>query len=140
MHAGLGEDLSTRPVCDMLDYWSSYSSRVYPRMSRAARVLLSISASAAVLERDFSTAGRLITGCRNRTDAALNEMVLLLNGSYAEIPDEVPMLSEAQALAAVPERLNNPSESTSKLSNGTEEEDGKSDVDEFSAEQRGCEE
>ncbi|CAN0045279.1 unnamed protein product, partial [Sphacelaria rigidula] len=100
-------------------------------MARAARVLLSIPASAAILERVFSTAGRLITGCRNRLDAAQNEMVLFLNGSYDSIPQEVPMLSDAQELAAVPERLSNPSESASKLSEGPEEGDDESDVDDF---------
>ncbi|CAM9952428.1 unnamed protein product, partial [Sphacelaria rigidula] len=115
----------------MLRYWSSEGSRLYPIMARAARVLLSIPASAAVLERDFSTAGRLITGCRNRLDAAQNKMVLFLNGSYDSIPKEVPMLSDAQALAAVPERLSNPSESASKLSEGPEKGNDESDVDDF---------
>ncbi|CAM9189703.1 unnamed protein product, partial [Sphacelaria rigidula] len=100
----------------MLQHWSSEGSRTYPHVARAARVLLSITASSAVLERDFRTAGRLITGCRNRLDAAYNEMVLFLHRSYADMPDEAPMLSDAQPLAAVPERLSNSSGSTSKLS------------------------
>ncbi|CAM9584747.1 unnamed protein product [Sphacelaria rigidula] len=138
--AGREGTLETKPVDDMLRYWSSEGSRLYPLMARATRALLSIPASAAVLERDFSTTGRLITGCRNRLDAAQNEMLLFLNGSYDHTPKEVPMPSDAQALAAVPERLSNASESASKLSEGPEEGDDESDVDDFIAEQRGYEE
>lgn len=90
-------------------------------------------------ERDFSTAGRLITGCRDCLDAAFHMMMLFLHGSYADIPDEAPMLSDAQASVTVPERLMNPSESTSKLFYGQVQEDGGNSDDEFSAEQRGGE-
>ena len=50
-------------------------------MARGARVLLSVPASSAVLERDFSTAGRLLTGACSRLDGAYTEMVLFLNGN-----------------------------------------------------------
>ncbi|CAM9430867.1 unnamed protein product, partial [Ectocarpus sp. 8 AP-2014] len=50
-----------------------------------ARVLLSVPASSAVLERDFSTAGRLITGARSCLSAAYVEMVLVLNGNQEYI-------------------------------------------------------
>ena len=70
-------------------------------MARVARVLLSVPASAAVLERDFSTAGRLITGSRSRLAGEYVEMTLFLNGNKEYIPVEVPSLSESQMKEAV---------------------------------------
>ena len=64
-------------------------------MTLAARVLLSVPASSAVLEWNFSTAGQLITGSRSRLDAAYAEMALLLNGLNGNqefIPQEAPTM------------------------------------------------
>lgn len=47
-----------------------------------------------VVERDFSTAGWLSKGSRSRLDAAFNQMVLFLNGTLADIPSEVRVLTE----------------------------------------------
>ncbi|CAN0388451.1 unnamed protein product, partial [Hapterophycus canaliculatus] len=47
---------------------------------------LSVPASSTVLERDFSTTGRLITGPRSRLGGAYTEMVLCLNGNQEYIP------------------------------------------------------
>ena len=44
-------------------------------MARVARVVLSVPASSAVLERDVSTAGRLIMGSRSSPTAAYAEML-----------------------------------------------------------------
>lgn len=90
----------------------------------------------AVLERNFSTAGRLISGCRSRMDAAYNQIVLFLHGSLLSTPIEVPVLSEAQTLAAVPIQLSNPLIDSIKLLDGPEEK-GQSGIteDEFAAEQ-----
>ena len=92
-------------------------------MARVARVLLSVPASSAVLERDFSTAGRLITGSRSSLSAAYAEMVLFLNGNQDHIPIEVPALSAEQALQAVPRRLSNPTAEVVALSAGGEKDD-----------------
>ena len=60
-------------------------------MTRVARVLLSVPASSsAVLERDFSTTGRLITGSRSSLSATYAEMVMFLNENIEHIPIEVP--------------------------------------------------
>lgn len=66
--AGKEESLISKPVSFTLQYRSSEGSRTYPLMALAARVLLSIPVSFAVLKRDFSIAVRLITGFRNRLD------------------------------------------------------------------------
>ena len=90
-------------------------------MARVARVLLSVPASAAVLERDFSTAGRLITGSRSRLAGDYVEMTLFLNGNKEYIPVEVPSLSESQMKEAVPRRLTNPRAEVAALSTGVED-------------------
>ena len=73
-------------------------------MARVARVLLSVLASSAVLERDFCTAGRLIMGSRSSLSAAYAEMVMFLNKNIEHIPMEVLALSAMQALKAVARR------------------------------------
>ena len=74
--------------------------------------------SSAALERDFRTAGRLITGSRRSLSAAYAEMVMFLNGHIKHIPIEVPALSTEQALQAVPRRLFNPKAEVAALSAG----------------------
>ncbi|CAN0032778.1 unnamed protein product, partial [Sphacelaria rigidula] len=92
-------------------------------MARAARVLMSVPALSAVLERDFSTAGRLITGSRSRLDSAYAEMVLFLHGNHEYIPVKVPALSTEQALQAVPRRLSDPRPEIEGLSSANAERD-----------------
>ncbi|CAM9933951.1 unnamed protein product, partial [Sphacelaria rigidula] len=103
--AGNKETLRTRPVSLMHNYWASEGSQKFLNTARAARVLLSVPASSAVLERDFSTAGRLITASRSRIDSTYVQMVLFLNGSRDVIPDETPVLSDTQSRVAIPRRL-----------------------------------
>ncbi|CAN0124827.1 unnamed protein product [Pylaiella littoralis] len=84
----------------------------------SAAASASHSSPVAGLERDFSTAGRLITGARSRLSAAYVEMVLFLNGNQKYIPLEVPKLTRQQGDEAVPERLSNPNKTTESLSVG----------------------
>ncbi|CAN0424688.1 unnamed protein product, partial [Ascophyllum nodosum] len=93
------------PLSVLLSFWAGEGRALYPNMARVARGLLSVPASAAVLERDFSTAGRLITGSRSRLAGEYVEMTLFLNGNKEYIPVEVPSLSESQMKEAVPRRL-----------------------------------
>ena len=86
---------------------------------RGSRTELSVPASSAVLERDFSTAGLLITGSRSNPSAAYAEMGMLLNGSIERMPIEVPALSNEQALQAVPRRLSNPKAEVTALAAGS---------------------
>ena len=80
------------PLSVLLSFWAGEGRALHPNMARVARVLLSVPASAAVLERDFSTAGRLITGSRSRLAGEYVEMTLFLNGNKEYIPVEVPSL------------------------------------------------
>ena len=66
---------------------------IYSNMARVARVLLSVPASSAILEREFSTAGRLITGSRSSLSVAYAEMDVFLNGNIKHIPIDVPAFS-----------------------------------------------
>ncbi|CAN0335975.1 unnamed protein product, partial [Ectocarpus sp. 4 AP-2014] len=86
----------------LLSFWAGEGQSLYPNMARAARVLLSVPATSAVLERDFSTAGRLLTPSRSRLAGECVEMTLFLNGNQKDIPIEVPALSEEQAKKALP--------------------------------------
>lgn len=106
------------PTEDLLQFWANEGQALYPNMARVARVLLSVPASSAVLERDFSTAGRLATGAGSRLSGGHAEMVLFLNGNKEYIPAEVPALSFEKGLQAVPTRLSNPSRATETLSVG----------------------
>ena len=109
------------PLSVLLSFWAGEGRALYPNMARVARVLLSVPASAAVLERDFSTAGRLITGSRSRLAGEYVEMTLFLNGNKEYIPVEVPCLSESQMKEAVPRRLTNPRAEVAALSTGVED-------------------
>ena len=109
------------PLSVLLSFWAGEGRALYLNMARVARVLLSVPASAAVLERDFSTAGRLITGSRSRLAGEYVEMTLFLNGNKEYIPVEVPSLSESQMKEAVPRRLTNPRAEVAALSTGVED-------------------
>ncbi|CAM9220072.1 unnamed protein product, partial [Hapterophycus canaliculatus] len=100
-----GALLKDYPVGDLLEFWASSGQAVYPHMARVARVLLSVPASSAVLEKDFSTAGRLVTGPYSRLSAPYVEMVLFLHANQEHIPLDVPELSSDQAIKAMPRRL-----------------------------------
>ena len=135
--------LGEYPVAYLLSFWDN--ERVhYPNMARVARVLLSLPASSTVVERDFSTAGRLLPGSGSgsgsgggRPDAAYYaEMVLFLNGNQDSIPAEVPALSIDQARDAIPVRLTNPSKRVADLSAGEEDGWDQHAVDEYAAESR----
>lgn len=117
---GANETIATSPLSLTVAYWEGQGSRQYPNMSRAARVLLSVPASSAVLEKDFSSTGRLGTGSRSRLDVAYSEMVLFLHGSKEFIPEDVPVLSAVQAEKAVPSRLLDPCDEVAKISGGIE--------------------
>lgn len=117
---GANETIATIPLSLTVAYWGGQGSRQYPNMSRAARVLLSVPASSAVLERDFSSTGRLGTAFRSSLEAAYSEMVLFLHGSKELIPEDVPVLSAVQAEKAVPSRLLDTCDEFAKLSGGME--------------------
>ena len=72
-------------------------------------------ASAAVLERDFSDAGRMMTSSRSTMDSKYVEMILFLHGNLDLMPQDIPKLSEAVARTKIPGRLVNPVEGREQL-------------------------
>lgn len=127
------------PLHELLSFWAGEGQSLYPHMARVARVLLSVPASSAVLERDFSMAGRVITGSRSRLGGEYTEMTLFLNGNQDYIPVEVPVLSDEQAKQALPRRLTNPRAEVVSLSSGVEDvvadiDDDADGIDEYEAE------
>ena len=95
-------------------------------MKTTTKPRLSVPASSAVLERDFSAVGRLITGSQSSLSAA---MVMFPNGNIDHIPIEVPALSTEQALQTVPRCLSNPTAEVAALSAGEAGFAGEAGVD-----------
>lgn len=101
--------LANIPLEDILIYWQKTGARRFPHLARAAQVLLGAPASAAVVERDFSAAGRLITVSRGSTDAVMLEMIMFLHGNVDLIPLTVPPIPASDIRGEIPERLATPS-------------------------------
>ncbi|CAB1110805.1 unnamed protein product [Ectocarpus sp. CCAP 1310/34] len=91
-------------------------AHVYPLLARVARVVFGAPASAAVLERDFSNAGRMMTSSRRTMDSTTYvEMILFLHGNLDLIPEDITKLTEAVARSKIPGRLANPVEGLEQL-------------------------
>ena len=86
---------------DVLMWWKTWGDS-YPLLARVARVLFGAQASAAVLERDFSDAGRMMTSSRSTMDSKYVEMIPFLHGNLDLIPRDIPKLSAACLLYTSP--------------------------------------
>ncbi|CAN0016946.1 unnamed protein product [Scytosiphon promiscuus] len=103
----LTKDLSCEGV---LEWWKRWVGS-YPHLGRAARVVFGAPASAAVLERDFSDAGRMMTSSRSTMDSKFVDMILFLHGNLDLIPQDIPKLAKdgrGGAIEKIPWRLSNP--------------------------------
>ena len=74
-------------------------------MARVARSLLAAPASSKRIERDFSSAGQLLSSTRSTTDAAWVEMILFLHGNKDLIPPDVPELTNQEAPVKIPNKM-----------------------------------
>ena len=116
----------------VLTWWKRWGSS-YPLLARVARVVFGAPASAAVLERDFSDAGRMMTSPRSTTDAKYVEMILFLHGNLDLIPEDILELDGTRS--HLPGRLDNPNPELEGLSGTfspvdlTEEENDDDDAD-----------
>ena len=72
-------------------------------------------ASAAVLERDLSAAGRMMTSSRSTMDSKYVETILFLHGNLDLVPQDIPKLTEAVARHIIPGRLVVPVEGLEEL-------------------------
>lgn len=97
--------------CDsVLQWWKRWESS-YPLLARVVRVVFGAPASAAVLERDLSDAGRMMTSSRSTAYAKYVEMILFLHGNLDLIPEDIPELptdGHNSAEKKIPWRLVNP--------------------------------
>ncbi|CAB1104439.1 unnamed protein product [Ectocarpus sp. CCAP 1310/34] len=99
---------------DVLKWWKMWA-HAYPLLARVARVVFGAPASAAVLERDFSNAGRMMTSSRSTMDSKYVEMIMFLHGNLDLIPEDITKLTEAAARTKIPGRLANPVERLEQL-------------------------
>ncbi|CAB1100899.1 unnamed protein product [Ectocarpus sp. CCAP 1310/34] len=99
---------------DVLKWWKMWA-HAYPLLARVARVVIGALASAAVLEHDFSNAGRMMTSSRSTMDSKYVEMILFLHGNLDLIPEDITKLTEAVARTKIPGRLANPVEGLEQL-------------------------
>ena len=107
--------LTAELSCEGVLMWWKRWVDSYPLLARVARVIFGAPASAAVLERDFSDAGRMMTSSRSATDSKYVEMILFLHGNVDLIPQEIPKLSPDGARTKIPGRLVNPVEGLEEL-------------------------
>ena len=82
--------LTAELSCEGVLMWWKRWVDSYPLLARVARVVFGALASAAVLERDFSDAGRMMKSSRSATDSKYVEMILFLHGNLDLIPQRSP--------------------------------------------------
>lgn len=66
---------------DALDWWK-INHTSFPRLSKLARIILSIPATSAPSERAFSAAGNLITAKRSQIDPLRVKQILFIHDNY----------------------------------------------------------
>lgn len=109
------------PTGTVFSFWAREGQSLYPNMAHVAQVILSVTPSVAVLEGDFSKAGRMMTGSRRRLSGRINEITLFLRANKKYIPIEVPTMSDEQAKKVVHRQLTNPRAKLLGLSTGAED-------------------
>lgn len=92
----------------MAGFWRGYGATHFPTLANVARAVLGAPGSAAVLERDFGEAGKLVNRQRGSLDPSFAEMVMFLRGAYDHIPEDVPALTATERAEAIPTRLKDP--------------------------------
>eukprot|EP00047_Mylnosiga_fluctuans_P014940 m.42227 g.42227 ORF g.42227 m.42227 type:complete len:859 (+) comp5710_c0_seq2:132-2708(+) len=93
-------------VSECLVWWRQHSS-IFPLLATVARQVLAKPPGAGLVEHDFGIAGSVISQ-RNRVGGAFEEMSTLIRAApHAEWPKpwEIPAMTTAQALSALPERF-----------------------------------
>ncbi|KAI0560973.1 hypothetical protein FGB62_95g0103 [Gracilaria domingensis] len=88
----------------LLSWWRSRQS-VYPNLSVVARSVLGNPSSSAQIERDFGDAGWLLSGRRNRIDAAFVDMSLFLHCNLEYLPYEIAELENDKWKSSIPSRM-----------------------------------
>ena len=92
----------------MASFWRGYGAEHFPTLANVARAVLGAPGSAAVFERDFGEANKLVNRQRGALDSPFVEMMMFLRGAYDFIPEDVPALTAAERTEAIPTRLKDP--------------------------------
>ncbi|KAI0563547.1 hypothetical protein FGB62_37g07 [Gracilaria domingensis] len=77
----------------------------YPNLSQVAKAVLAHPASSAQIERDFGTAGALLTSTKSRLDSAFVDITLFLHCNMDSIPASVPTIPDGDWQSQIPKRL-----------------------------------
>ena len=88
----------------LLSWWRKNQSR-FPTLSAVARSVLGHPASSTQIERDFGTAGTLLSGKRSRMDSTFVEMSLYLRCNFRLIPTTVQEISVENWKEKIPKRF-----------------------------------
>ena len=75
-------DLVVDDNVDLVLWWRNIGSRLFPSLAKVARSVLGIPASSTSSERDFSSAGLIITPRRNSLDPEHVNELLVVRGFY----------------------------------------------------------
>ncbi|CAN0013010.1 unnamed protein product, partial [Sphacelaria rigidula] len=78
------------PFEDVLKWWRDYGTREFRWLLHVVRSVFGHPATAAAIERDFSSAGHMLTPQRSRLDAVYDEILMYLNLNYDSIPNYIP--------------------------------------------------
>ncbi|CAM9478486.1 unnamed protein product, partial [Sphacelaria rigidula] len=88
-----------------LKWWRDCGTREFRWLSHVARSVFGHPATAAAIERDFSSAGHMLTPQRSRLDALYAEILMHLNLNYDSIPNYIPEIPQTQVFKYLPARV-----------------------------------
>ena len=90
---------------EALGWWRDYGCNEFRWLSHAARPVFGHPATAAAIERDFSSAGHMLSPTRSRLDAVYAEILMYLNLNFDSIPYYIPEILPMQVFKHLPKRL-----------------------------------
>ena len=91
---------------EAIKFWGKPNTSMNFRiLRRVAQQVFGNQASAAQIERDFGSAGVLLSGRRSRMNGFYVEMMRFLHLNFSRIPHVVPMLQKAAAESCLPKRF-----------------------------------
>ena len=82
-----------------------YGAKHHPLLANVVRAFLGAPATAAVLERDFGEAGKLVNRQLSSLDLSFVERIMFVRGAYDLIPEDVPVTPPAGRAEAIAVRL-----------------------------------
>ena len=93
------------PPRSALVFWSGSAKLQFPKLWRVAQQVYGNQSTAAQIERDFGSAGQLLSSRRSRLDGMYAEMMLFLHLNFKEIPQQIPAIKAASLHEYFPARF-----------------------------------